>query len=269
MSIYYTLNTQYLISNTQYPMSYQLEKKQKVTTSYVIGNYHLSSTELAMAEAIVSNTLQSQMTQHGLGTGIYGFIDYSESNSSTQNYKFDVYELTQIELINPVILENSTIIDGEIYSDLGNFSWLSMNLNILCFEIFNKKKDIIESNIIEILTQNNFFPNEKNYWDGIPNVPITIGDIVWVVKSFLQDYSHLEMLNDDDENYVLMPINYLLYSYGFDGILNKCDDTGRTGSVKYFFPIQDQKNQIKARGYRPNFKRREPLRGNLIFLQTK
>lgn len=79
----------------------------------------------------------------------------------------------------------------------------------------------------------------------------------------VKDYNYLMELEKAKEHYVLMPINYLLYLFGFDGIINKCDDSGRTGSVKYFFD-----NQYGSRGYRPNFKRSKPLGGRLIFLSN-
>lgn len=236
-------------------------KKRKMMPKCKIGNYHLGSFELATAECITFNTLQNQMTQHGLGTGIYGFVDFSEENPHIYTYKLEGYVQTEFELENPVVLEKISIVDGEQYSDLGNFTWLSTNLNIVCFELNSKEKSINRQNIIEIFNKNNFFPNEENYYDGIPNFSITIEDIIWVVKSFLHDYNYLQSLGEKNESYVLMPINYLLYYYGFDGVFNKCDDSGRTGSVKYFFS-----NEYNSRGFRPEFKKREPLNGKLIFL---
>ena len=236
-------------------------KKQKIIPNYTIGNYHLGTLELAMAESIPFNTLQNQMTQHGLGTGIYGFVDFSEENPNTYSYKLEGYIQTEFELANPIVLEKISIVDGEQYSDLGNFTWLSTNLNIVCFELNCKEKSINQQNIIEIFTKNYFFPNEENNYDGIPNLSINIEDIIWVVMSFLHDYNYLQSLGENNESYVLMPINYLLYLYGFDGVFNKCDDSGRTGSVKYFFS-----NEYNSRGFRPEFKKREPLNGKLIFL---
>jgi hypothetical protein len=236
-------------------------KKRKMTSNYTIGNYHLSLFPLAMAESITIDTLQNQMTQHGLGTGIYGFIDPSEKNPHTYTYRLDGYELTNFELTNPIVLEKTFIIDGEHYSDLGNFTWLSINLNILCFELNREKKVISQENIEEIFTRNYFFPNENNFYEGIPNFPITLDDIIWVVRSFLHDYNYLQSLDRENESYLMMPINYLAYLYSFDGVINKCDDSGRSGSVKYFFA-----NEHNARGYRPEFKKRDPLAGKLIFM---
>lgn len=236
-------------------------KKRKNISNYTIGNFHLELHKLAMAESITKDMLQNQMTQHGLGTGIYGFVDFSKKNKSANDYKSDGYVLTEFEITKPVELKNISIVDGELCSDLGNFTWLSTNLNILCNELYTKKCSINPENIEEIFTKNYFFPNENNFYDGIPNLPINMDDIIWVVSSFLNDYNYLQSLNEENESYVLMPINYLLYHYGFDGVYNKCDDTGRTGSVKYFFF-----NEYSSRGYRSASKRREPMKGKLIFL---
>jgi len=116
---------------------------------------------------------------------------------------------------------------------------------------------------LEILAKNYFFPNSDGFFEGIPNVTINPDDLLWVVKSFLQDYNKLMNSEKENEHYVLMPINYLLYLFKFDGIINKCDDTGRTGSIKYFFD-----NEYGTRGYRPNYKKRIPLLGKLIFLSN-
>jgi hypothetical protein len=236
-------------------------KKRKVIPHYTIGNYHLNLYPLAMAESITTNTLQSQMTQHGLGTGIYGFVDPTESNPHTHTYRLDRFELTEFELINPIVLEKTFIIDGEQYSDLGNFTWLSTNLNMLCAELVNYKKQITKANIEEIFTKNYYFPNDDGDYEGIPNLPVSLDVIVQVVNTFANDYNYLQSLGKENESYVMMPINYLAYRYGFDGVLNKCDDSGRSGSVKYFFS-----NEYSARGYRPEFKKRIPLTGKLIFL---
>ena len=250
-------------------------KKQKISSNddspvstfaapvYTIGNFHLETAELAMAESISSQTLQEHMTQHCLGTGIYGFVNSDDSNPNTQIYKLDEYVLTEIVLNNPVILEKNIVIDGEKYSDLGIFTWFSMHLNLLCVKLYNTNKDANEDSITEFFEKHGFEKNSNNGWAGIPNLSIGNNDIIWVTNTFLSDYKHLMTLSKKTESYVLMPINYLLYRYGFDGILNKCDDSGRTGSVKYFF-----NNEYGARGYRPQFKNREPLNGNLIFCFT-
>ena len=236
-------------------------KKRRQNENVTIGNYHLDETELAMAESITKNTLQTQMTQHGLGTGIYGFVDYSENNNGTAIYKTGNYVLSLFELSNPVILHKKYMLDGEEHSDLGNFTWLSTNLNIVCYELYMNKKEINKDNIIEIFSKNYFFPNQYDFYEGVPNCLVSIDDILQTVILFLNDYNYLMSLDINDEFYVCMPINYLLHFYNFDGVINKCDDSGRTGSVKYFF-----NNEYNSRGYRFKFKKRVPLVGSLIFL---
>lgn len=250
-------------------------KKQKISSNdnspvstfashvYTIGNFHLETTELAMAESISSQTLQEQMTQHCLGTGIYGFVNSDDSNPNTKIYKLNKYVLTKIVLNNPLILEKNIVINGETYSDFGVFTWFSMHLNSLCVELYNTNKNADEDIITNFFEKYGFEKNSNNGWVGIPNLSIGNNDIIWVTNTFLSDYKHLMTLDKKTESYVLMPINYLLYRYGFDGILNKCDDSGRSGSVKYFF-----NNEYGARGYQPKFKKREPLNGNLIFCFT-
>ena len=259
-------------------MSYQSSKIYKVTSNYIIGKYQQGNgdSELAMTETITFNTLQNKITHCGFGTGIYGFVNYEETKNYTHTYNvngvnnsgsldllenLNKFNITHFELKNPVILEKLTIDGNEEYSDLGHFNWLLTNLNMLCYELYNNKKSINEQNIIEIFNKNNFFQNTHNCYEGIPNVSITINDIIWVVRSFLHDYNYLMTLNEQTEYYMLMPINYLMYRYEFDGIFNKCDDSGKTSSVKYFFS-----NDFSNRGFRSKFKRRKPLGGNLIFL---
>ena len=64
-----------------------------MTSNYTIGNYHLSLFPLAMAESITIDTLQNQMTQLGLVTGIYGFINLSEKNPHRYTYKIFIIKI--------------------------------------------------------------------------------------------------------------------------------------------------------------------------------
>ncbi len=238
-----------IINNTKF------NKKTYIT------NYHLKSTELAMAEAITNGTLSSQMTQHCLGTGIYGFINNSNSNKSTFNYKLPGYIPTQFEIFNPIILSNTYKEDGEKRTDLNDFTWFSMNLNLLCNDLYTNKKEANIQNIFNIFQTYNIYPiddnNEKYKLTSYLN--INISDISYMITFFLLDYEYLISIGEF-ENYILMPINYILFNLGYDGIYNLNDDTGTTGSVKYFF------DGTIARGYRANMKKRSSLDGHLIFL---
>ena len=65
----------------------------------------------------------------------------------------------------------------------------------------------------------------------------------------------------DEEHYILMPINYLLYNYDFDGIYNIGANQANRGSVKYFF-----NGKHPSRGFSSDYKVKPgPLKGNLIF----
>ena len=250
-----------------------LELKQ--TGGFLIGNYHLQGTELAMAEAITHGTLSEQMTQHGLGTGIYGFINWTETNRGADTYRKPEYDITLHTIHNPIILQNEWKLEGEKYTDLGNFTFLSMNLNILLYTLYNMQLNMqlnintmIDKELIRIITEifekNKFYPQEDGTYIGIPNDPTTIQEIIRVVRAFLKDYNTLMTTLIEQENYILMPINYLAYVKRYDGILNRYDDSGRTGSIKYCFD-RNYDHCKKARGYRPIFKWREPLHGQLIF----
>ena len=263
------MQIEYKIKYLKYKKKYLNLKKQK--GGVIIGNFHQKDTELAMAEAITHNSLSSQMTQHGLGTGVYGFINYDKITDGNGNYNNDKNELSLFNIKKPVILQNNWNEDGEARDDLANFTSLSTRLNILCDEIFKNNLSITDDIIISILRANYLFSKEndgKIYYDGIPNEPVFIGDIVKIVTLFLRDYNILLQTSKESENYIMMPINYLLYSKGYDGIFNKNDDSGRTGSIKYFYGEYKKFNINGARGYKPEFKKREPLHGELIFLEN-
>lgn len=229
--------------------------------NHFITNFHLGSVELAMAEAITYGTLAQQMTQHGLGTGVYGFIDPSDSNKSTFAYKLPKYISKQLMISNPLILSSTYKEYGEKRTDLDDLTWFSIHLNILCAKLIdNKLKPTIE-NIYCIFTNDRFYPidNNNKYYKLTSYFNLEIQDISFIITFFLLDYKYL-MTMTNNENYILMPINYILFNLGYDGIYNLNDDTGRTGSVKYFF------DGTIARGYLPNMKERRSLDGHLIFM---
>lgn len=58
-----------------------------------------------MAEAIGHGELSAQMTQHGLGTGIYGFTE--QLTSYEHPYIVDGTMITQIPIVNPLILQHT------------------------------------------------------------------------------------------------------------------------------------------------------------------
>ena len=94
-----------------------------------------------MAEAIGHGELRAQMTQHGLGTGIYGFT--TELTSREHPYIIEGTMITQIPINNPLILQHSyEPYEGE-YSrilELNKFTFLSTMLNNACYNLYNNFK---------------------------------------------------------------------------------------------------------------------------------
>jgi len=136
-----------------------------------------------------------------------------------------------------------------------------MNLNFLCNYFYKNKLEPSE-NLVKNLLQKNGVYDENNMYKLTLTVLVTINEILQVIFLFLNDYNILiSHTNKDEEYYLLSPINYLMFIKGYDGVYNVNDDTGRTGSVKYIFD-----GSYGARGYRPEFKRRETLKGSLIFM---
>ena len=235
---------------------------------YIIGNFHKTQyPPLAMAEAITWGTLQAHMTQHGLGTGIYGFVDFTRNNEQTHQYNNHLHTLTQIGLSNPLVLENEYAekedegSGTEYRTDLNYFISLSTNLNNACKFLYDSGILNPTSEQVEhIFTNNNF----RKYGEGykiIPNITILLEMLTHIITLFLSDYNLLmTTTKKSDEYYVLMPINYLMFLMGYDGIYNTNEDSASKGSIKYLF-----NREVGARGYQPKFKTREPLHGKLIF----
>jgi len=246
------MNQNYRQKYLKYKTKY-LELKQLVAGSKnIIHNFHNNEYELAIAEVIPHGTLSEIMTSHGLGSGIYGFINIAKN----KNYISNHIE-TKFNIENPVILSKKRKSDND---DLGNFTWLSTRLNILCYNLYTDNLDINRSNIEKIFSKNYLYLNDNGTYDGIPNNTVTIDDIIFITQKFINDYKLLMTTEKTDENYILMPINYLLYYKKYDGVFNNIGDDASSGSVKYFFM-----SEHRARGYRPTYKKRLSLKCSLIF----
>jgi hypothetical protein len=250
------MTNEYKFKYLKYKLKYNNLKNQ--IGGAVIHHFHHRDSSIAMADAITHGSLKDNMTQHGMGTGIYGFINHKTEAASAYNNELNIH--TVFTLTNPIILEKTWDIDGDMYNDSGNFTWLSMHLNMLCTKLYNDKIPITQENVTSILKSNHFYPNETGTYDGIPQILITIDDIVNVARIFLIDYNKLMTTEKEEENYVFMPINYLVYLKKFDGVLNKINDIASIGSIKYIFD-----SKYGARGYLTVFKRKELLRGRLFF----
>ncbi len=244
---------------------------------YRITNFYNDAYIRSIAEAIPKGKLKSTMTNHGLGSGIYGFIDPHIETDSIQLYKLNENTPKEFILENPLILrDNDEFEDCELTSDNVRFTRLSYNLNTLVTKIYDKygdnfdeysltdletyKKDEIPINhLIDIDTELSsyyYYSFDEKITDTFtPNKQILIN----AINAFLYDYCCLQH-SINNEDYVYMPINYVLFMHKYDGIYNEGRNIASRGSVKYIF------NQTYgARGYPSNYKKLYPLQGRLIF----
>ena len=199
------------------------------------------------------------MTTHGLGSCLYGFLNSdgiaAELYGINKNiaYKNDIILVKPLELcrIFPAIpyINDDTPYDEE-RREYDNFIMLSTKLNIICYYLYNNpsklnidnynrlllsKKQIsyIKDNIKKELVSGTPIINEHDNIIGIDQLSsINIDEITEKIILFLSDYKFLMATNKEDEHYIAMPINYLLYDK-FDGIANYLDDRGNAGSVSF------------------------------------
>jgi hypothetical protein len=179
---------------------------------------------LSASEVISVGDLQSQMTSHGLGSGIYGFINHSNAESTLyHSYTFK----TVIQMINPYIIETK--------EHLSCFSFFSTILNNVVFKI--KNKSLKPSEVLEIFEENGFYCSDSSIssFNEI-DVPVVLFSSIGkfklldAIQRFITDYILLESITEN--NFIVMPINYLLHGL-YDGIYNLANDTANGGSV-YF-----------------------------------
>jgi len=217
---------------------------------YKITNYFNDKYCRTMAEVIPHGKLKEQMTNHGLGSGFYGFIDVNPEKESIKLYNSNGNTPKEFLIQNPLILEGDH-----------NFYMFSTSLNSIITDIYKAMSTVPLSEHL-ILSHLNTFKyysfEEESVTDTFkPSKEILISSI----KNFLLDYEKLMKTDKDEENYVFMPINYILASCGFDGVYNISGDYASRGSVCYKFD-----GTYKARGYLPMFKHRIPMKGRLIYL---
>jgi hypothetical protein len=221
------------------------------TRIYNYSNYDKVST----SEVISYEDLKEQMTNHGLGSGIYGFLNRENASGSVyESYKY----INSLEMKNCLVLRNEWIEDGERRSDLTSLTSLSMFLNSCCYEIYTKKinkSDIISFVVQELPKNGLILDNDKLYLRGL--FDISLDEIVKTITDFLFDYNKLMSESPELENYIVMPINYLLHER-YDGICNYINDSGGSGSVFYEFPY------LYARSFVAT-KKSKILKGKLIF----
>ena len=206
--------------------------------NYKIINFYNDLYIRSIAEVIPKGKIKNTMTNHGLGSGFYGFINIDRDDENIRIYKNKNNTPKEFIILNPFIIESN---DSDFY-------FFSTMLNDICATIYEKYKSNIDLTIIE--SELEFFDNYK--FDK--NI------IIKSIYNFLSDYNILMKTKDVDEDYIFMPINYILHELNYDGIYNKNGDRASLGSVKYFF---DGSNP--ARGYLATYKKRCPLKGKLIF----
>jgi hypothetical protein len=225
---------------------------------YVIVNFYPRIYQRSMAEMIPRGKLKVQMTNHGIGSGFYGFIDPDMIPQSKLGVYHD-YEPKEFILYNPLILEDNIIMeDYEQRSDNDRFSAISTLMNNIVYNIYDKY--ILKNRVYNI---DEIVKKEFEYIELqiTKSFKVDIEKIIKSINEFLEDYKLLMKTQPDEEHYLFMPINYLLHNYDFDGIYNIGGNTASRGSVKYFF-----NEKYPARGFPADFKLKpESLKGNLIF----
>ena len=216
-------------------------------TTYNYSDFRTPST----SEVITRGDLKEQMTSHGLGSGIYGFLDKKNCGSYC-HHKF----IAEQEMKNCLVVKKVQNDDGEERTELNNFTWLSTSLNEIAYYIYNNKISNINNYIEKTLTDKLVL--HKNKILGIDELNIiSLQNIITSVLSFLNDYKLLMATKPEEEHYIVMPINYLLY-HVYDGICNYNDDSGKTGSVFYNFPYRNARSYVAS-------KKSHILIGRLIF----
>lgn len=181
---------------------------------------------LSTSEVISRGDLKSHMTSHGLGSGIYGFIN--PLNSSTSLYK-SCKNKTLITMDSPYIISTT--------NHLSCFSFFSTILNEVVSEIKDnicKIGDVVdkfESFGFEF-TDSSIVGYDEDYNRILLFESIGRTKLLYSIEKFIDDYNLLETMTGD--NYIVSPINYLLHGL-YDGIYNEANDTASVGSVKYIY----------------------------------
>ena len=220
--------------------------------NYTITHFNHIDYDIAMAEAIYRGRLSEQMTSHGLGTGIYGFINVERRENSV--YENNNYTSTTYNIINPVILKD---IDIDKRKDLDEFTNFSITLNMICYKIHNDQSTV--NDIPQILRDSLILNDGSGNYFCTKDISTTLQEIIQTVNLFLIDYNII--MHTEEERFVLMPINYFLKNKGYDGIYNENRDDASSGSVKYFF-----NDKYSARGYTPDEKTIINPIAKLVFL---
>jgi len=249
----------------KYKQKYLEIKRQIGGFKYIIHNFRPKDSDyILISEAITYGTLSGQMTQHGLGTGVYGFIDKTENNKGNLSYNTPDNKTTPLTIERPLVLNDTKYEYSDYsYDESELFVSLSTALNTICYEL--QHKEVTEESVIGIIKKNPLLTIMESgvvsFLKLTCTVDVSIPEIVAVVQYFLMDYRRLE-----EHNYVYMPINYLLFLKGYNGVYNIPGDNGSQGSIKYFFDMRSIPMTHIVRSYRD---KRHNLEGVLIFNLTR
>ena len=200
--------------------------------------------KLSTSEVIAHGDLSAQMTQHGLGSGIYGFVD-KNSAGEYKGYKY----------VTDIRMENCFIIDSK--AKLGIFIQLSTTINQLCFTLYNlylsgdNTFDMFIPDIVAVISK-------IDVPSIMPRLPFL--KIIEGIRMFVDDYILLMSTPYEKEHYIAMPINYILAGL-YDGIYNLESDNPANGSVAYSYT--NPRSCKRAFRFRGN----DPLKGQRIYNQ--
>ena len=98
---------------------------------YKITNYFNDSYVRTIAEVIPLGKLKDQMTNHGLGSGFYGFIDVNPEKESIKLYNRNGNSPVEFYMRNPLVLSGDQ-----------NFYMFSTSINSIMADIYKACNDI-------------------------------------------------------------------------------------------------------------------------------
>lgn len=182
----------------------------------------------------------------------------------------------------------------ELRSDLTTFTGISRSLNHVCNELYQTRPntdysiEYIRHILVRHLSMSGIRVVSSDTYKLTSDVTVHTDDLVRAVKCFLSDYINMMCLHTqainrtlnasmrmgvspnreeiakkadiEQSNYVVMPINYLLYLKNYDGVYNVVGNIASSGSVKYYF-----KNQSISPIARSYDKTNTHMYSNMIF----
>jgi len=187
------------------------------------------------SEYIYPKTGEISITNHGMGSGIYG-LSKQKMFSEDSKIPIEDSEIHMYTMNNPIILDSEKC---TIYQEA------SKGLNE---ELEKIRKNNIQNNI-----QNNIL-NKKEIEKIVRKFLKTFNMIAKLDKKKVSE-SVVKFMDDyyQRKHYVQMPINYILQNHGYDGVVavpgTICDSWGK-GSVKFLEYGHEHKiiSQLYSRG---------------------